>query len=311
MQIFLSYNWNDEKIADEVDNTFRYIGVELTRDKRDIKYKDSFKEFMKKVRKSDYVIMIISDDYLKSVNCMFEVLEFIKDEDHKARILPIVLENKVNIFKPQGALHYIEYWENEYKILEESMKKVDISNLNTLTLELRKIKEITSSISEFTSNLADMNCSNIERLRMTSFKDILQIINHLDQYPVTTQYFLKDLKRATYFEISHRPDIPDKETKYELIDFKLIDAMHGQTLILEMKEKSEGTPTTMVIPDIEFIEYNTLSGEYHSKYYFQCMVRPIHYEYEKGKEMEKYGYANDKAHLATETFMTYRIILFY
>lgn len=308
-KIFLSYNWSDETNADEIDNAFKAKGFELTRDKRDVKYKNSFKEFMKKVRQSDYVIMVISDHYLKSVNCMFEVLEFIKDESYKERILPIVLENNVNIFKPRGSLYYIEHWENEYKLLEEQMKTVNISNLNNLPLELRKIKDISSSVSEFISIIADMNCLNYDFLKRSNFKDITQVIDHLEQYPVTTQHFLLDLKKALYLEISHRPDIPDKETKYELVDYKIIDAMHGKNLILDMIRKNDNEPVMFVIPDIEFIEFNTLSGEYHSKYYLRCMVRPTHYEYQRGLEMEKHGITNTKSHLINETFMTYRIIL--
>lgn len=65
------------------------------RDIRDLRYKSSIKEFMKQIRKGDYSFIIISEDYLKSLNCMYEMGEFIKDESYKDRILPIVKKEQI------------------------------------------------------------------------------------------------------------------------------------------------------------------------------------------------------------------------
>ena len=47
------------------------MGIQLTKDERDLKFKESIKEFMQSIGKHDYVIMLISDSYLKSSNvCM-------------------------------------------------------------------------------------------------------------------------------------------------------------------------------------------------------------------------------------------------
>jgi hypothetical protein len=78
--IFLSYSWKDRDIADEIDNDFKAVGITFRRDERDAKYRTSIKEFMDTVGKHDYVVMLISDDYLRSANCMYEVTlkDFIK-----------------------------------------------------------------------------------------------------------------------------------------------------------------------------------------------------------------------------------------
>ncbi len=52
--------------------------------------------------------MLISDDYLKTSNCMFEVLEFIKDENYRNRIIPIIF-GSTNIFSPEGRIYYLNY----------------------------------------------------------------------------------------------------------------------------------------------------------------------------------------------------------
>ena len=55
------------------------IRQRFQRDIRDVEYHESFKRFMQSIEKHDYVITIISDNYLKSRNCMFEMLEVVKD----------------------------------------------------------------------------------------------------------------------------------------------------------------------------------------------------------------------------------------
>jgi len=70
-------------------------------------YKQSLKGFMKQAKYTNYVLVIISENYLKSVNCMYEALEAMKDDNYKDRILPIVLD-KTNIFNVIGKASYIE-----------------------------------------------------------------------------------------------------------------------------------------------------------------------------------------------------------
>ena len=81
MNIFISYSWEDEKTTNKLDNFFRNKKIELIRDKKELSYKSNIKEFMKKIRKSDFTILLISDSYLKSMPCMYELLEFIKDDN--------------------------------------------------------------------------------------------------------------------------------------------------------------------------------------------------------------------------------------
>ncbi len=62
--IFLSYCHANKSYADLIDEDFLSMGIVFKRDIRDIKYRDSIKEFMQKISKHDFVVMIISDAYL-------------------------------------------------------------------------------------------------------------------------------------------------------------------------------------------------------------------------------------------------------
>lgn len=157
MNIFLSYSWKNDNIANSLDNLFETKNIELIRDSKNLEYKKSIKEFMKTIRKSDYCLIVISKFYLESINCMYEILEFIKDENFKERILPLVQED-TNIFHQVGRNEYLKYWQNEFNKVDKSQSELDPLNRTETIKELKKIKNIQDNLDEFLSIISDMKC---------------------------------------------------------------------------------------------------------------------------------------------------------
>ena len=56
------------------------------RDKRDLGYKGMIEDFMQEIGRGHAVVVVISDKYLKSPNCMFELVEIVKNKDVRDRI---------------------------------------------------------------------------------------------------------------------------------------------------------------------------------------------------------------------------------
>lgn len=160
--IFLSYCWKDSETADELDKMFLNKNIIIQRDVRDIEYKQSIKEFMKGVRKSDYVLIILSDNYLKSVNCMHEITEFFKDENYRERILPIVKCN-ANIFDILGRNKYVKYWQSEFEKIEKDSNEIELLNKNSVIKELYRIENIKRTIPEFLDIIADMQVIRFDK----------------------------------------------------------------------------------------------------------------------------------------------------
>ena len=57
--IFISYSWNDKELVDAIDDIFNTHGITITRDIRDLEYRQSIKEFMSKIRETDFTIIIL------------------------------------------------------------------------------------------------------------------------------------------------------------------------------------------------------------------------------------------------------------
>lgn len=165
INIFLSYCWNDSNEADRIYDYFRSSqNIELHRDTIDIKKWESIKEYMQSIENMDYIILLISDAYLKSVNCMYEVLEVMRDRSYRDKIFPAVIYS--GIYSPITRAKYVKYWQDEFKKLENTLQEINVQNLGKLSKDLKRIQDISSNIAEFLDVVSDMNNPNIEDVCM-------------------------------------------------------------------------------------------------------------------------------------------------
>ena len=152
-RIFLSYCQRDSDIADLIEKGLQEKikgKAKISRDIRDVEYHESFKKFMQSIELHDFVIMLISDNYLKSRNCMYEVMEVIKDSQYQKKLAFIVLSDGdckyyqavpehligANVYSMEGATTYTLYWQNKEKELQKQIDQIGKS-----TLAIQQIKE--------------------------------------------------------------------------------------------------------------------------------------------------------------------------
>ena len=82
-EIFFSYAWSDdtdvansrEKIVDDLYESLRTDGFNVVRDKNDLRYKGLISDLTGRIGRGKFIVVAISDKYLKSTYCMSELLE--------------------------------------------------------------------------------------------------------------------------------------------------------------------------------------------------------------------------------------------
>lgn len=178
-KIFVSYSHNDTEVIDKIELSFKKYNITLIRDIRDVKYRKSFTEFMKNIRTTDYVLMILSDSFLKSRYCMFEVVETMKDMKFENRILPIVLDN-TNIYSEVDKIKYLKYWKNEMDNIEAELHELDTIDKGSSIQSLKKFKEILMNIGEFINFITDLKHIKIDDINEFSASEILESINFFE-----------------------------------------------------------------------------------------------------------------------------------
>jgi internalin A len=129
---YVSYAWGDdhtpegrarEKIVDQLCDAAAAQGYQILRDKNVLGLGDSISAFMRRIGTGDRVFVILSDKYLRSPFCMFELSEIWRTskQEGKAfldRVRVYVLDD-VSISKAVERTKWAIHWKTEYDQLNE------------------------------------------------------------------------------------------------------------------------------------------------------------------------------------------------
>jgi hypothetical protein len=173
-QVYISYAWGgeSERIVNELDADLQAKGILVIRDKRDLGFKGMIRDFMRQIGRGHAVIIVISDKYLKSSNCMYELVEIARNKDFYDRVFPIVLAD-ADIYNPVNRIKYIKHWEDKLKELDEAIRSVSSANLQGMREEIDSYDEIRDNISNLTFFLKDMNTLSAEMHENTNFVSLI------------------------------------------------------------------------------------------------------------------------------------------
>jgi tetratricopeptide (TPR) repeat protein len=200
-KLFLSYSWNDQKYADYLDSDLSKIGIGITRDIRDLDDYKSLKSFMQKaVLTSEYVVVLLSDSYLKSKNCMYEALQIYQDVKYSEKIVSIVLPDARYIYDPIERTKVVKYWMEKFDVLDAKVKELPIHKNKELLSDLESYDEIARMSGNFCSHISDRKNVSFEDLREQSYSPLLNYIG-----------FDKDLLFQEMLRISILDDRESKE----------------------------------------------------------------------------------------------------
>jgi len=177
-EVFVSYAWTDKTTAIVgLEKAFEGQDITFIRDKNDVHYKDSIRDFMKRIGRGKGIVVVLSKRYLESKNCMFEMTEIAGNGNIRDRVFPVVLDD-ANIYDGIGRLHYIKYWEQKKAELDSAMKGVGGEDLQGIRDELDLFAKIRSTIAQIVAILGDMNALTPGEHQGTNFSTLLQSLQN-------------------------------------------------------------------------------------------------------------------------------------
>lgn len=154
VKVFVSYNQKTGSAFAEALERKLEGKATVIRDKTHIGPWGSISEFMKSIREQDFAVAVITDAYLKSQACMYEVAMMMREKNWQSRLIPAVLDTL--IYGRQN--DYTEYWAGKKHELENKAKTVsDLSVVQTLAKDADQINKICSEISDFLLFVLDSN----------------------------------------------------------------------------------------------------------------------------------------------------------
>lgn len=179
-EIVVSYAWGGESecIVDELEQAFAQRGIHVVRDKKDLAYKGSIEEFEQRIGQGKCIVLVISDKYLRSEHCMFELVEAGKNENLRARIFPIVLAD-AQIYKAIDRISYINYWDEQIRQLDQAIKGVRVgTNLSSFTANLDKYESIRARFDRLTNLLVGMNALTPDEHATKGFSTLIHAVEY-------------------------------------------------------------------------------------------------------------------------------------
>jgi internalin A len=174
-EVFISYAWGDEtpegKIRGEaIEHLFAALvqdGFHPVRDKDRIQAGELISAFIRQLTRADHVVAIISDKYLRSPYCMYEIYMLWQRcqgdaKELAARVVPVVLPD-VRIKNLRERLPYLQYWADEAEALEALVRNPKISPSQESWEEVRLVRQFAQHVDEILVFLQDVLVSrNLE-----------------------------------------------------------------------------------------------------------------------------------------------------
>jgi internalin A len=162
-ELFISYAWGDDTknglrraaVVDSICGALAAKNIHIHRDKADLNSGDRIKEFMDRLIEGDLIVAVMSDKYLRSPFCMYELFGIFRRCRDRAdgfleRIIPIVLPD-AKIASAVDRLKYAAIWKRKRDDLDKAIRGLD----DVAYAGVEIIKEYRL-VDEFARNVADM-----------------------------------------------------------------------------------------------------------------------------------------------------------
>jgi hypothetical protein len=176
--VYISYAWDGpqemdcsrEDIVGRLCETLKREGYNIKRDKKNLSYKGLISEFMQAIGQGDCIVVVISDKYLKSPFCMYELLEIYRHLQFDERICPIVLSD-ARLRTLADRLEYVAHWKEKLARIDKLIKRVGVQVLSASgsLKEYEKYREITFYSDRLITHLADINSLTPEHIAADNF----------------------------------------------------------------------------------------------------------------------------------------------
>ncbi len=181
-EVFISYSWQESstKTVDEFCQLAQEqkVVVKLRRDINALTLGDCISEFMRRIGRASRIIVILSDAYLKSPNCMFELYEIWRNSKQEAsefreKIRVFVMAD-AKIFKLRDSLEYAVYWKTEFDDIKAVIDAHGATILGTTKYqEFERIQQFYLNVSEILATISDtLSPQNIDELLAYGLKGI-------------------------------------------------------------------------------------------------------------------------------------------
>ncbi len=168
-QCYVSYAWGDstpegrarEDIVDRLCAAAFGRGIEIKRDKEILRLGDSISAFMSRIGEGDRIFVIMSDKYLRSPFCMFELSEIWRNSRRQSRDflsrVRIYVVDGAKVWNPEDWADWAIYWKGQYEALDTRARAHGAAILGSQGQQrLMQMQRFYTEVSDILGTLADI-----------------------------------------------------------------------------------------------------------------------------------------------------------
>lgn len=132
---------------------------------------------------ADPILLLISDNFLKSTQCMANGLRFINDKRHQ--LLPVVADGyaedpntgklvkvPTEFERVSDIIQYINYWQERYLDMRRQKRQLQNIDEDVFNAHLKAMREISSEAGEFIRTLRDLNYLTLPAFSANDFQQL-------------------------------------------------------------------------------------------------------------------------------------------
>ena len=158
-----------DRLCEEADRR----GIKILRDTTGLGLGESITRFMKRLGSGDRVFVILSDKYLKSPYCMYELLEVWRnckadDEVFRSRIRVFRLPD-AKMMSPLERRECAKYWKEQFTELDALVREKSPSLLGEADFNRYKLMQ------DFAHHVGDMLALIADTLQPTDFDQLVTV----------------------------------------------------------------------------------------------------------------------------------------
>jgi hypothetical protein len=204
--LFISYSWDDGNIyADELETQLKDY-FEVKRDKSQLIANDDLYDFMAEIANCDNVVIVLTQAYVRSVNCMLEMSYLLKQPDWLSKAVVLVIDE--SLYKTEKKLEIITYW-----LLRK--KKVH-SDLESEELGLKIIQEEKEIIDDICDNVEDFFLGISRRKNPTQIAVVNEIIKKSRKCKVEEKTLISEREQSVIKVLEENPKASLQDISREL-----------------------------------------------------------------------------------------------
>ena len=165
--VYVSYPWTLMEEIDDMCRAFDKARLSYKRDINDCLYRHNIRQFEIEIGNGSKVLAFINDDYLRSVNCMYELARVFQNGNTEKRLFPVVSFTGNRGSDMLKELH--EFWDKAYqdrkKVLNELPSGVNLQVIDELSCCDTIIRELPKIV----SYLSQVNTLSYEKLKANDY----------------------------------------------------------------------------------------------------------------------------------------------